>query len=197
MSTGLKGANKEDLPDKKATLKNLYMLLPIVLLVYMLMIARVSVTRAGLLAIGVSILISWTNKSFRMGPKKIYEALSDGAKTTVGIAAICMLAGLITGAVSSSGFATKFSSFVLSLAHGNMILTAVLTAIICLVLGMGLPTTAAYIITAAIALPALTKIGILPIAAHLFVFYYAILSAITPPVCGASYAGANIACAPL
>ncbi|MDR1192748.1 MAG: TRAP transporter fused permease subunit, partial [Peptococcaceae bacterium] len=93
--TGLRGAAPEDLPDKKETLKKIYMLLPIALMVYLLMIARVSVTRAGLLSILLTVVISWTQKSFRMGPRKIFAALADGSKSTVGIAAVCLLAGII------------------------------------------------------------------------------------------------------
>lgn len=197
VNTGLRGAEPSDLPKKKETLQKIYMLLPIVLMVVLLMVMRVSVTRAGLASILFTVVISWTQKEFRMGPRRIFEALAEGAKATVGIASVCMLAGMITGAVSSSGFATKFSSFILALANDQLILIGILTALICLVLGMGLPTTAAYIITASVALPALIKAGILPLAAHMFIFYYAILAAITPPVAGASYTGASIAKAPV
>ena len=197
ISTGLKGAPPEDLPDKKKLIKNIHMTIPVIVLIYVLMVMRMSPTRAGLFAIGVSVLISWTSKSFRMGPKKIYKALVDGAKSSVGITAVCILAGIIVGAVSSSGLATKFSSIVLGLARDNLIITAALTAIICLILGMGLPTSAAYVITVVIALPALMKIGVLPIAGHMFVFYYAILAAVTPPVATASYTAASIARSPV
>jgi len=151
------------------------------------------VSRAGLYAILAAIFISWLNKDTRMGPRKIFAALAQGAKDCVGLFAVIMLAGVIIGAVTGSGFATRFSSVVLSLADGSMIITAILTAAICIILGLGLPTTAAYIITAAIALPALIRTGVPPMSAHMFVLYYAVLANITPPISPAIFAGANIA----
>ena len=190
---GLRGAPPEELPDKKNVFRKLYMFLPIVALIYFLLVARTTVSRAGLYAILAAIFISWLNKDTRMGPRKIFAALAQGAKDCVGLFAVIMLAGVIIGAVTGSGFATRFSSVVLSLADGSMIITAILTAAICIILGLGLPTTAAYIITAAIALPALIRTGVPPMSAHMFVLYYAVLANITPPISPAIFAGANIA----
>lgn len=198
VKTGLRGVPREELPALKDMVRKSVLIFPVLLLVYQLIIAKTSVTTAGISAIACSVIVSWlSSKENRMGVKKIYYALYEGAKDSIAIASICATAGIIVGTVTMTGLGTKFSSMVMSLAQGNMLLLGIFTAIICLVLGMGLPTTAAYIITVTVAAPALIKSGVAPLAAHLFVFYYAILSAITPPVCGASYAGASIAKAPV
>lgn len=198
VKVGLKGVPRAELPSMKMIIRKSVLIVPILLLVYQLIIAKTSVTVAGISAIACSVLVSWfADKENRMGIKKVYFALYEGAKDSIAIASVCATAGIIVGAVSMTGLGTKFSSMVMSLAQGNMLLLGIFTALICLVLGMGLPTTAAYIITVTVAAPALIKSGVLPLAAHLFVFYYAILSAITPPVAGAAYAGASIAKAPV
>lgn len=198
VKTGLQGVPREELPSLKEIFRKSVLILPILLLVYQLIIAKTSVTLAGISAIICSVVVSWlSSKENRMGLKKIYLALYEGAKDSIAIASVCATAGIIVGSVTMTGLGTKFSSMVMALAQGNMLLLGIFTAIICLVLGMGLPTTAAYIITVTVAAPALIKSGVVPLAAHLFVFYYAILSAITPPVAGAAYAGASIAKAPV
>ena len=194
--TGLRGAAPEDLPERSFVLKNIHMTIPIIALVYFLLIMKVTVSRAALITIALTIVISWTSKDFRMGPRKIFNALVEGTYDTVGLTAVLMVAGVITGGLTVSGFVTKFSSSVLTLAGGNLIITAALIAIICIILGMGLPTSAAYIITASMGLSSLLKLGITPMAANMFVFYYAILANITPPVAPATYAGAGLAGAP-
>ncbi len=193
----LKGIDKNELPPLRKVLKKAYLLLPIFILVYELIVVNASITLSGILAIASTVVVSWFDKDSRMTPRKIINALYNGATDSIGIAAVCATAGVIIGAVSMTGLGTKFSSVVLALAQGNLSILAVLTALICMVLGMGLPTTAAYIITVAVAAPALIKAGIAPLSAHLFVFYYACLSAITPPVAAASYTGASIAKAPV
>jgi len=195
VKTGLKGAAPESLPDKKIIFQKIYMILPIVVLIYLLMVARFTVTRAGLFAVLSTLIISWT-KDIKANFNRIYSALIDGARESVGITAIMMVAGIIVGAVTCSGFAPKFSSMVLTLAGGNKILTAFFTSLICIIIGLGLPTAAAYIITTAIALPALIRTGIEPLAAHMFVFYFAILANITPPIAPAVYAASAIAGVP-
>jgi len=191
------GLQREELPELKQVLKKIYMLTPVAVIVYLLMISRTSVTRAGLIAIAVTVVVSWFSKEYRMGPKRIYEAMVDGAKSTIPITSTCMTAGIVIGAITMSGLATRFASMALRMADGNILLTAICVAVICIVLGLGLPTTAAYVITAAVAVPIMSRVGIDPLAAHLFVFYFAILSAITPPIAGASFAAATIAKAPI
>ncbi len=131
-----------------------------------------------------------------MGPKEILQAIHDGSENIPLICTACASAGLVIGSVALSGIGFKFVGAVLALSGGIPFLALVLIAVVSLVLGMGLPTTSAYILGAALGVPALAKIGIMPLAAHLFVFYYAIISNITPPVALAAYAAASIAGSP-
>ncbi|MFH1124908.1 MAG: TRAP transporter fused permease subunit [Pseudomonadota bacterium] len=165
-----------------------HLLIPVIILLHQLMIAGVSIPRAGLYATASVFVVSWFRKSTRMDFGKLIQALKDGAMTSVGIAAVCATAGIIVGVVSMTGLGIKFGSVVVALSGGNLLLTLVFTGAICMVLGMGVPTTAAYIIAAAVGIPALLRLGADPLAAHLFVFYFACISAITPPVCAAVYA---------
>ena len=193
---GLKGVEPEDIPDKRLILRNLHMLAPLIAIIIFLMVIRMSPTRAGLLAVGVCVLTSWTTKESKMGPMTIYSALVDGARSSVAIISVLMLGSVITGAIGISGLAVSFSGLIMTLSGESMLITAILTAIICLILGMGLPTSAAYIITSAIAASALIRLGVMPLAAHFFVFYYAVLATITPPVATASFTAASIAGSP-
>ena len=113
--------------------------------------------------------------------------MREGTLSTVGLAAMCACAGIIVGVISMTGLGIKFGSAMLPLSGGNIFIALILTAILCLLLGMGLPTTPSYIISAAIGVPALLKLGVNPLAAHLFIFYFACLSAITPPEMGAIF----------
>ena len=125
--------------------------------------------------------------------RSFFEALEGGAQTALGVAVACACAGIIVGVITMTGLGLKFSAVIIDLSHGILFFTLALTAIVCLIMGMGVPVTASYIIVAVIAAPALTKLGVLPIAAHLFVFYFAVLADITPPVCIAAYAAAGLA----
>jgi len=164
-----------------------HLLIPVLVLIHQLIIAGTSIQRAGFYSIISVFLVSWFRKRTRMGLGRLIRALKDGAMSSISIAAVCATAGIIVGVVSMTGLGVKFSSGVVALAHGNLFLTLLFTAVICMFLGMGVPTTAAYIIAAAVGVPALLKLGANPLAAHLFVFYFACISAITPPVCGAVY----------
>lgn len=189
---GLKGLPPDELPSKKTVLKRLYLMSPIALLVFMLLAGYTPMY--GAIA---GIVLSWSMSLFdpkhRMGPKKVIEAIHDGARSIPIICLACASAGLVVGSVALSGVGFKFVSAVLSIAHGIPLLALLLIAIVSLILGMGLPTTSAYILAAALGVPALVKIGFNPLASHLFVFYYAIVSNITPPVALAAYAASSIA----
>ncbi len=165
-----------------------HLLIPVIILLHQLIIAGVSIQRAGLYATASVFVVSWFRRSTRMDLGKLIQALRDGAMSSVGIAAVCATAGIIVGVVSMTGLGIKFGSVIVALSGGNLFLTLVFTAAICMVLGMGVPTTAAYIIAAAVGIPALLRLGADPLAAHLFIFYFACISAITPPVCAAVYA---------
>lgn len=192
---GLKGLPADELPSIKSVMKKLYMMSPIVLLVYMLL-AGYTPMYGAITGISLAWAVSLFNPGKRMGPKEILQAIHDGSKNIPLICTACASAGLVIGSVALSGIGFKFVGAVLALSGGIPFLALILIAIVSLVLGMGLPTTSAYILGAALGVPALAKIGIMPLAAHLFVFYYAIISNITPPVALAAYAAASIAGSP-
>ncbi|MBI2207046.1 MAG: TRAP transporter fused permease subunit [Candidatus Rokubacteria bacterium] len=164
-----------------------HLLIPVFVLLHQTVIAGTSVQRAGFYSIIAAVLVSWVRRRTRIGWTRLVQGLRDGAMSSVSIAAVCATAGIIVGIVSMTGLGVKFSSVVVGLAQGNLFITLALTAVICVFLGMGVPTTAAYIIAAAVGVPALLALGADPLAAHLFVFYFACISAITPPVAGAVY----------
>jgi TRAP-type uncharacterized transport system fused permease subunit len=128
-----------------------------------------------------------------MGPRAIWDALERGAVNTLTAASACACAGIIIGVVALTGLGLKFTSIVLAVAAGNLLPALFLTMIAGLVLGMGLPTTPAYIVMAALLIPALMSMGVNMVAAHMFAFYFALFSAFTPPLALASYAGAGVA----
>lgn len=185
----LHGFERENLPDWKKVVKDgWHLLIPIFILLFQLTVIGSSVARAGLLSIAATIVVSWFRKKSRLGPAKIIIGIRSGALSTVGIAGICALAGVMVGVVSITGLGVKFGSTILALSGGKLFFILILTAIICMILGMGMPTTASYIIAASVGVQAMIRLGVPPLAAHLFVFYFACISAITPPVCAAVYA---------
>lgn len=192
VKTGIKGLKPEELPSKSYVLKNIYKLIPIVGLLWMLLSGY-----TPMLAAVMGILMAWGVSLFdpkrRMGIKSILDAIYTGALNITVVAIACAAAGIIVGSVSLTGFGFKFVGLVFSLARDIPFLALLLIMIVSLVLGMGLPTTGAYILAAALGVPALTKLGFAPLSAHLFVFYFAIISAITPPVALAAYAASSIA----
>lgn len=137
--------------------------------------------------------LSFLRAATRMNLRKIILALEIGGKQAVSAAIPCAVAGIIIGVVIFTGLGLRLSSYIVSISGGNVFLAMVLVMACCIVLGMGMPTTAAYIIAAAVMVPALIELGIVPIAAHMFVFYFACLSMVTPPVALAAYAAAGIA----
>ena len=194
---GLKGVPKEQLPKVGPTLRQgWYLLVPLVTLVVMLVALQWSPMKAGIWTVAITVAVSCLNyylRERRFPWKELVQALEMGGKTLVPVATACGAAGIVIGVVSLTGIGVRFSQVVIDLAHGSLPLTLLYTMLACIVLGMGLPTTAAYIITAVLGAPALVALGVQPLAAHLFVFYFACLSFITPPVALASYAAAGIA----
>ncbi len=189
---GMKGL--DEVPDWKAVLKkDFYLSIPVLLLVYFLAIVRWSPIKAGLWAIAAMLAVSWLKKETRMGPKKIFKAFYAGAMGSLDVAVVCALAGIMIGMLSMTGLGLKFSNLLIALSGGSLPVLLVLTMIAALILGMGMTTTSVYIILSVLVAPALIKMNIQPLAAHLFVFYFGILSAITPPIATASYAAASVA----
>lgn len=191
---GLKGMPRKDLPRLWPILKKKgYMLLPIVILVLTLMVLNYSIVMSAIYSIISVVVVSMFNKKTRMGPRKLIKALSEGAISTVSITAAAACAGIIIGVISLSGLGVKGTSLIMSWSGGINLLALLFVAVICLILGMGLPTAPAYIIAASVAAPSLKMMGIDLLSAHMFIFYFAFISAITPPVAMAAYAAAGIA----
>ncbi len=191
-SMGLKGIPKDELPR----LKNVFaarghMFIPLGIIVYM-MIAGYTPMYACIYSTVAVVVLSFLRKKTRMGFWTILRALEESAKNTLGVAAACACAGIVIGVINLTGVGLKFTSFVLFLSGDSLIPALLLTMVAGIILGMGMPTTPAYIVQAALLIPALIKLGILNVAAHMFVFYFSTISAITPPVAMAVYAAAGI-----
>lgn len=193
IKSGIKGLPKDQVPNLWKTLfTGGYLLLPVVAIVALL-VSGFTPMYAALGAIAVTIVLSWINKETRLGPKKILLALEKGVKTSVMVITACACAGIIIGVVSLTGLGLKFTSLVVQLSGGMLVPALLLTMVAALILGMGLPTTPAYIVQASLLIPAIIQMGVLPISAHLFALYFSVISNITPPVAISSYAAAGIA----
>ena len=190
---GLRGLTKEELPRLKPLLKKLYLLLPLVLLVYLVSTSTRSIAYAAAIAIVVSVLVSLINKDNRLTLQRFLEALAAGGQGMITVAAACGIAGIIAGTITMTGLANTLINGIVALANGKVIIALFLTMLCCIVLGMGVPTTANYCIMAATCAPILVRMGVPMVAAHFFVFYFGIVADLTPPVALAAYAGAAIA----
>lgn len=198
---GLRGLSEEELPDKKETLKKLYLLLPIFVIIGTLMIGF-SAIRAALFGIVSVILVSAINKETRLSLLDIIKSLESGARTALSVAAATACAGMIVGVVTLTGLGLKFANGLIDLSGGIILLTLFFTMIASIILGMGSPTTANYIITSTIAAPAIIKLlsepgateisPVVLLSAHMFVFYFGIVADITPPVALAAFAATGI-----
>ena len=190
---GLKGLSKEELPRLIPLLKQTYLLLPLIILIYLVGTSQKSIQYAAAIAIVVAIVVSLFNKENRITPKKIWEALAAGGQGMITVAAACGVAGIIAGTITMTGLANTMINGIVALAGNQVIIALFLTMLCCIVLGMGVPTTANYCIMAATCAPILVRMGVPNIAAHFFVFYFGIVADLTPPVALAAYAGAAIA----
>ncbi len=190
---GLRGLTKEELPKIKPLLKKVYLLLPLILLIYLVSSGQNSIQYAAAIAIVVAILVSLFNKGNRITPKRIWESLAAGGQGMITVAAACGVAGIIAGVITMTGLANIIINGIVALAGNQVIIALFLTMLCCIVLGMGVPTTANYCIMAATCAPILTQMGVPALAAHFFVFYFGIVADLTPPVALAAYAGAAIA----
>ncbi len=190
---GLKGISRSELPKVKQILPKIYLLLPLAVLIY-LITAGYTMSRAAIIATLLCIVVSLFDKEHRMTPAKFLDALATGARNTLSIAVACGIAGIIAGVVTMTGLGQVFISAIVGVSQGHLMIALVLTMLCCIILGMGVPTTATYIIMATTCAPILTTgMGLNPIPANMFVFYFGIVADITPPVALAAYAGSAIA----
>ncbi len=190
---GLRGLTKDELPKFLPLLKQSYLLLPLILLIYLVGTSQRSIQYAAAIAIVAVIIVGLFNKENRITPKRIWEALAAGGQGMITVAAACGVAGIIAGTITMTGLANLIINGIVMLAGNKVIIALLLTMICCIILGMGVPTTANYCIMAATCAPILIRMGVEPLAAHFFVFYFGIVADLTPPVALAAYAGAAIA----
>ena len=185
------GLPRSALPKLGALLKQAYLFAPIVVLIWALFLGY-SVIRCGTLAMITAAVVSWLTPN-RMGPKQLFHALDIGARMVLQLVAVCAAAGIIVGVIALTGIGTRFSALLLGIADQSQLLAMMFSMIVAIILGMGMPTTAAYAVAASVIAPGLINLGVEPLTAHFFIFYFAVMSAITPPVALAAYAGAALA----
>lgn len=191
LKKGMKGLPREELPEFAKLAKQVYLFIPIVILIGALFMGY-SVIRAGTLSMAAAAVVSWLTP-YRMGPKAILYALEIAAKMSLQLVAVCAAAGIIVGVIALTGVGGRLSGVLSALAGQSQFLALFFAMCVAIILGMGMPTTAAYAVAASVIAPGLIRLGIEPLTAHFFIFYYAVMSAITPPVALAAYAGAAIA----
>lgn len=190
---GLKGIPADQLPSAKKVLKEQgYLLLPLLAIIIVL-VCGMSPQMSAFVGVILTIVISYIKKETRFTPKKLFLAFAEGAKGAVEVMIACAVVGFIVGSFTLSGLGVKMASLVTALAHNNLFLTLLFSALASIILGMGVPTTANYIMMSMITVPAVTMMGVHPLAAHLFCFYFGIVSDLTPPVALAALCGAGIA----
>ncbi len=187
---GMRGMRDDEIPRLGRLVRQIYLFIPIVILIAALF-AGYSVIRAGTLATVAAAVVSWLTPN-RMGVRAIQRAFEIAGVMSIQIIAVCACAGIIVGVISLTGVGARFSNLLLGLAGVSQLLALFFAMVISILLGMGMPTTAAYAVAASVVAPGLVELGIPTLTAHFFVFYFAVLSAITPPVALASYAAAGI-----
>ena len=189
----LHGVPKEELPKMSKLIRKIYLLIPLVALIFWVSTNAMTMQRAASLAIVLSIVVGFINRDAHLTPGKILDALSAGGRSAITVGAACGVAGIISGTITMTGLANELINAIVGVAGDKLIIALVLTMLCCIVLGMGVPTTANYCIMAATTAPILIRMGVPIMAAHFFVFYFGIVADITPPVALAAYAGSAIA----
>jgi TRAP transporter 4TM/12TM fusion protein len=194
MQDGLLGLSKGELPDvRTGILKRVHLLLPLVLIIYYIISFTVTPVTAAVRAIGAVVVVSFLRRATWMGLGKILDAMEKAAREAVTVAIPCAVAGLIIGVVIYSGLGLKLTDILISFSGGKLHIALILVMLAVIILGMGMPTSAAYLLAAILLAPFLIKLDVNPLAAHMFIFYFAVISMITPPVALASFAAAGIA----
>ena len=190
---GLKGLSKDEMPKWSFLLQKIYLLAPLVLLVWLVSSGAKTMQFSAAVSILAAVIVGFLNKDERLTFKKIFEALEAGAKGAITVGVACAIAGMIAGCITVTGLASILINTIVQLAGSATFIGLILTMVCCIVLGMGVPTTANYCIMASTCAPILIKMGFPLVAAHFFVFYFGIVADITPPVALAAYAGSAIA----
>ena len=190
---GLKGLSRDEMPAWKDLGRKSYLLLPLILLVWLVSSGAKTMQFSAAVSILAAVVVGFLNKGERLTPKKIFEALEAGARGAITVGVACAVAGMIAGCITVTGLASILINGIVGLAGNAQIVGLALTMVCCIILGMGVPTTANYCIMASTCAPILIKMGIPVVAAHFFVFYFGIVADITPPVALAAYAGSAIA----
>ena len=186
---GLKGIPRSQLPKVRSMLKQIYVLAPLIFLIFCMAVFNMTIVRSGLLTIIVTLVLVEINPKTRMTKEQWLQIPVQTVKSAVSVGIACAMAGIISGVIMGSGI----SSILTSVAGTSMLLLLVLTMVVSLIMGMGVPTTAAYLVLASLVAPTMIQLGIPPLAAHMFIFYFGCISSITPPVALAAYAGAGLA----
>lgn len=190
---GLKGIPRSQLPKVRSMLKQIYMLAPLIFLIFCMAVFNMTIVRPGLLTIIVTLVLVEINPKTRMTKEQWLQIPVQTVKSAVSVGIACAMAGIISGVIMGSGLGYRISSILTSVAGTSMLLLLVLTMVVSLIMGMGVPTTAAYLVLASLVAPTMIQLGIPPLAAHMFIFYFGCISSITPPVALAAYAGAGLA----
>lgn len=189
----IEGLRKEELPTLGRLLKRCYLFSPLVLLMILIGPMAYSITKAGIYVLIFTLVVVSFSKESRFDKEKLVNTVLSAGRGCISVAVACALVGIIIGTVVGSGLGYRLSNILVTAAGGKLEILLLLTMVVSLILGMGLPTSAAYLVLATMIAPAMIKLGVLPIAAHLFLFYFGIISNVTPPVAMASYAAAGIA----
>ncbi|MFC2003530.1 TRAP transporter permease [Chloroflexota bacterium] len=195
--TGLKGLPPQELPSfKKALMGGWLYSVPIIFLVVLIVVVQYSPQTSCIYALVVVVIVSWLIKGKGMGPRKIMDALSRGVEQVPQLGVVIAMVSILVGGIELTGVGVRLTGGLVTLAGGNMFLLLLFTAFAAGVLGMGMPTSGVYILVAILLAPALVMVGLQPIVAHMFVFYFGLTAMITPPVCLTAFVAASIAGAP-
>ena len=190
---GLKGLKKEDKPEFRSCLPRIYLLAPMLLLIVMISVLKATIIRAGIITIGFTFVLSFISKDTRLNKEKLKSFVLSTGRSSCGVALACAVVGIIVGTVVGSGLSFRLSAVLVQIANGRLWVLLIITCLASLILGMGMPATACYLVLATLVAPAMIEMGVLPIAAHLFVLYFGIISNVTPPVALAAYTASGIA----
>lgn len=189
----IQGISEEELPSWKELAKNVYLIVPLLYLIFSMSVLNMSVTKSGITSLFVTILCTLFSSKNRITPEKLKRIVIASVNGTKPVAIACGVVGIIIGVVMGTGLGFRMSAILIKISGDNLVVLLILTMAVSLILGMGVPTTAAYLMLALLVVPTLKQMDVLPIAAHLFIFYFGIISNVTPPVALASYAAAGVA----